>query len=143
MADQPTITTEQIAIRDLLSRINNAWINQQGEAMSAALNECFADDVVMRGPSFAFIGKGRDLIVQSYRDFVSNAKVKTISLDEPEIDVTGETAAAQYKWTMTYVLGGQEYTEHGRDLFVVVRRDKKWLVVWRAMLVDPPSDAPA
>jgi hypothetical protein len=60
MADQPGLTAEQIAIRHLLSRINDAWIKQQGEAMTTALNECFADDVVMRGPDFAFIGKGRD-----------------------------------------------------------------------------------
>jgi hypothetical protein len=143
MADQRSIPAEQIAIRDLLSRINNAWINQRGEAMTAALNECFAEDVVMRGPGFAFIGKGRDLLVQSYRDFISNAEVKSVSLDEPEIDITGETATAQYKWTMTYVLGGQECNESGRDLFVLARRDKKWLAVWRAMLPDPDSDAPA
>jgi hypothetical protein len=136
MADQPGLTAEQIAIRDLLSRINDAWIKQQGEAMTTALNECFADDVVMRGPDFAFIGKGRDLVVQSYCDFVGNAEVKSVSLDEPDIDVTGETATAQYKWTMTYALNGQEYTEHGRDLFVVARRDKRWLAVWRAMLVE-------
>lgn len=136
MADQPGLTAEQIAIRHLLSRINDAWIKQQGEAMTTALNECFADDVVMRGPDFAFIGKGRDLVVQSYCDFVGNAEVKSVSLDEPDIDVTGETATAQYKWTMTYALNGQEYTEHGRDLFVVARRDKRWLAVWRAMLVE-------
>jgi hypothetical protein len=142
MADQSRITAEQIAIRDLLSRINDAWIKQRGEAMITALNECFAEDVVMRGPGFVFIGRGRDLVVQSYRDFVSNADVKSVSLDEPEIDVTGETATAQYKWTMIYALGGQEYTERGRDLFVLARRDQKWLAVWRAMLVDPAIDAP-
>src|SRR5580693_5965278 len=119
MADQPTLAAEQIAIRDLLSRINDAWIKQRGEAMTAALNECFAEDVVMRGPGFAFLGKGRDLVVQSYHHFVSHAEVKTVSLDDPEIDVAGETATAQYKWAMTYVLGGQEYTEQGRDVFVL------------------------
>ena len=143
MADQRGSTAEQLAIRDLLSRINDAWIKQRGEAMTTALNECFAEDAVIRGPDFAFIGKGRGLVVQSYHDFVTNAEVKSVSLDEPEIDVTGETATAQYKWAMTYALNGKEYTEHGRDLFVVARRDKRWLAVWRAMLVDPPSDAPA
>src|SRR6267154_3548197 len=136
MADQLSLTAEQIAIRDLLSRINDAWIKQRGEAMTAALNECFAEDVVMRGPDFAFVGKGRGLVVQSYHDFVNQAEVKSFSLDEPEIDVTGETATAQYKWAMTYTLGGQEYTEHGRDVFVLARRNKKWLAVWRAMLVE-------
>ena len=136
MADQPGLTAEQIAIRDLLSRINDAWSKQRGEVMTAALNECFAEDVVMRGAGFAFVGKGRDFMVQSYHDFVSQSEVKSLSLDEPEIDLTGETAIAQYKWTMTYALGGQEYTEHGRDVFVLARRDKKWIAVWRAMLPE-------
>jgi hypothetical protein len=136
MADQPGITTDQTAIRDLLSRINDAWLKQRGEAMTATLNECFAEDVVLRGPGFVFLGKGRDLAVRSYHDFVSQAEVKNCSLDEPEIDVAGDTATAQYKWTMTYVLNGQEYTEHGRDVFVFARRSKEWLVVWRVLLPE-------
>ncbi len=137
MADQPDITADQIAIRDLLSRINHAWLKQRGEAMTATLNECFAEDVVLRGSGFAFLGKGRELAVKSYHDFVTQAEVKSCSLDEPEIDVAGDTATAQYKWAMTYVLNGQEYTEHGRDVFVFARRSKKWLVVWRALLPEP------
>jgi len=134
--DQPGLTADQIAIRDLLSRINDAWLKQRGEAMTATLNECFAEDVVMRGSDFVFLGKGRDLAVRSYQDFVTQAEVKNCSLDEPAIDVAGDTATAQYNWVMTYVLNGQDYTEHGRDVFVVVRRDKKWLVVWRALLPE-------
>ena len=136
MPDQPNLTADQIAIRDLLSRINDAWLKQRGEAMTATLNECFAEDVVLRGSDFVFLGKGRDLAVQSYRDFVTQAEVKNCSLDEPEIDVAGDTATAQYKWAMTYVLNGQEYTEHGCDVFVFARRGKKWLAVWRALLPE-------
>ena len=137
MADQPGITSDQMAIRDLLLWINHAWLKQRGEAMTATLSECFAEDVVMRGSGFAFLGKGRELAVKSYHDFVTQAEVKSCSLDEPEVDVAGDTATAQYKWAMTYVLNGQEYTEHGRDVFVFARRDKKWLVVWRALLPEP------
>ena len=137
MVSQPSVTAEQVAIRDLLSLINDAWIKQRGEVLTTSLNGCFAEDVVMRGPGFVFVGKGRDLVVQSYHDFVRQTEVKSVSLDEPEIDVTGETATAQYKWAMTYALNGQEYTEHGHDVFVFARREKKWLAVWRAMLVEP------
>src|SRR4029077_10202105 len=83
MPKQPDLTADQIAIRDLLSRINDAWLKQRGEAMTATLSECFAEDVVMRGPGFVFLGKGRDLAVQSYHDFVGQTEVKNCSLDEP------------------------------------------------------------
>jgi Domain of unknown function (DUF4440) len=136
MPNPPSLTADQIAIRDLLSRINDAWLKQRGESMTATLNECFAEDVVLRGVDFVFLGKGRDLAVQSYHDFVTQAEIRNCSLGEPEIDVAGDTATAQYKWAMTYVLEGQEYTEHGRDVFVFARREKKWLAVWRALLPE-------
>jgi hypothetical protein len=34
MTDHPNISADQIAIRDLLSRINDAWLKQRGEAMT-------------------------------------------------------------------------------------------------------------
>jgi hypothetical protein len=136
MANQPPLTTEQTEIRDVLSRINGAWSKLRGEAMTAALNECFAEDAVMRGPGFVFLGKGRASAVESYHDFVNQAEVKSFLLDDPQIDVAGDSATAQYKWTMTYVLNGQEYTEHGHDLFVFARRENKWLAVWRALLPE-------
>ncbi len=135
MADQSD-ADERAAVRDVLSQINDAWTRLRGDAMTAALNECFAEDVVLRGSGFVFLGKGRDVAVKSYHDFVSLAEVKSFSLNEPEIDVSRETATAQYKWTMTYVLDGQEYTEHGYDVFVFARREKKWLAVWRALLPE-------
>jgi ketosteroid isomerase-like protein len=137
MDKQPEIETDRIAVRDLLNRLNDAWIKQRGEPMTSTLNECFAEDVIMRGPDFDVLGKGRDPVVQSYRDFVSHTEVKNVSLDEPEIDVAGDTATAQYKWAITYSLNGQEYSERGRDLFVFARRDQRWLAVWRLMLVEP------
>src|SRR5215469_3057937 len=135
MADQPG-TPEQIAVRDVLTRINDAWSRLRGEAMAAALNECFGEEIVMRGPGFVLLGKGRDFAVKSYQEFVTQAEVQSCSADDPEIDVAGETATAQYKWTMTYVLNGQEYTERGHDLFVFARRGGKWLAVWRALLPE-------
>ena len=133
---EPNFTVAQLAVKDVLSRINNAWIKQRGDAMTAALNECFAEDVVMRGPDFGLLAEGRDALVRSYHDFLNQAEVKDVSLNDPEIDISGETATAQYKWTMTYSLNGQEYTERGRDLFVFSRRNQKWLAVWRLMLID-------
>ena len=136
MTDQQSIAKEQAEIRDILSRINAAWSKLRGEAMTAALNECFAEEIVMRGPGFVFLGKGRDTTIQSYHDFVNQAEVKSVLLDEPQVDVAGDTATAQYKWTMTYVLNGQEYTERGHDIFVFARRNRKWLAVWRALLPE-------
>jgi ketosteroid isomerase-like protein len=132
MPDPSSVT--EAAIRQQLARINDAWQHLRGDAMTAALNECFADDVVMRGPNFAFISKGRPFAVQSYQDFTTQAEVSAFTSEEPAIDIFGDTAIVNYAWQMTYSLSGQEYTEQGHDLFVFSRRDGKWLVVWRTLL---------
>jgi hypothetical protein len=126
--------TDEAAVREVLSRLNNAWMHERGDALTASLNGCFADNVVMRGPTFLLLGQGRDFAVQSYRDFVAQAEVKAFSVAPADIDILGNTAVAQYKWTMTYVFSGQEHTEHGHDLFMLSRRGDEWLIMWRAML---------
>ena len=137
MKDQSAAATARAEINDIVARINDAWLHQRGDALTNALQGCFAEDVVMRGPGFVLFGSGRDFAVQSYHDFVAQAAVNQFSVDEPEIDVCGETAAAQYKWKMTYTLNGQEYTEHGHDVLVFSRRKAQWVVVWRVMLAEP------
>jgi uncharacterized protein (TIGR02246 family) len=139
MKAAPSLTADHLAIRDLLTQLNDAWVHKRGDTLTAALTDCFADDVVMRGPGFQLLGEGRSFAIQSYHDFVAQAEVKSFSLDEPEIDVIAETAAAQYKWAMTYVLSGNEYTEHGHDVFALSKRDGQWQVVWRAMVPEPRS----
>jgi Domain of unknown function (DUF4440) len=128
------VSADESAIRTQLSRINDAWLHQRGVAMTRILNECFAEDVVMRGPGFTLTGKGREWAVQSYVDFTTPAEVKAFTADEPDIDISGDTAISGYQWQMTYVLADQEYTEQGHDLFVFSRRAGKWLVIWRALL---------
>lgn len=134
MSEPPSLTADQLAIRDLLAQLNHAWVHKRADALTAALNPCFADDVIMRGQGFQLVGRGRGFVVQSYHDFVTQAEVKNFSLDELEIDVITETAVAQYKWTMTYVLSGNEYTEHGHDVFALAKGDGRWQIIWRAML---------
>ena len=136
MADQSTQEAAHAEIRDLLARINNAWLHKRGDELTTALNACFAEEIVMRGPDFVLFGKGRDFAVQSYRDFVSQAEIRDFSLEEPEIDIAGETATAHYKWKMTYAIKGQEYAEQGHDVFVLSRRTTQWLAIWRVMLTE-------
>ena len=125
---------DEAAIRNQLTRINEAWQQHRGDAMADLLSECFACDVVMRGPGFSLAGKGREAAIQSYVEFTNQAEVKAFSAEDPTIDVAGDIAVAQYQWQMIYVLTGQEYTEQGHDLFVFSRIERRWLVVWRALL---------
>jgi ketosteroid isomerase-like protein len=134
MPDPSSITAGEAAVHDQLARINDAWQHLHGDAMTAALNACFAEDVVIRGPNFAFISKGRPFAVQSYQDFVAQSEVKAFAAEDAAIDISGDTAIATYAWQMTYTLAGQEYTEQGHDLFVFSKKAEGWLVIWRTLL---------
>jgi|SRR5436190_4834569 len=120
-------------IRLLLKRINDAWLQGRPEAIVATLNDCFHDGIVIKGPSFQTLGRGKEACVQSYVDFVRQAVIKKCELSDPVIDQSGDTAIATYAWEMTYELEGREYHESGHDLFVLARVEGRWQAIWRAM----------
>jgi hypothetical protein len=137
MPESVSQSGDQLAILEVVHTINDAWLHKRGETMTNALRPCFAENVVMRGPGFLLLGSGCDFAVQSYHDFVTQATVMKCTLDEPQIDICEQTAAAHYRWEMTYALDGQAYTERGHDLFVLARKGEKWVVVWRVVLPQP------
>jgi len=122
-------------IRTLLGKISAAWRQGHWDELAGY----FHDGMVIRGPELQQMGRGRDVCVWSYRDFMSQAKVRELIESEPEIDVWGNTAVAWSSWEMKYEMGGTSYDESGRDLFVFSREEGKWLAVWRMVSVSPPA----
>jgi hypothetical protein len=123
-------TNEQEAIRQLLKRINQAWVKGRLEE----LNECFDEEMVIVGPDFQTLGRGREACVRSYQEFIAAAVVHEYNEREPTIDVWANTAIAAYGWEIAYELNGQLSRESGQDLFVFARENGAWRAVWRAML---------
>ena len=129
-----TARDDREEIRLLLNKINDAWLKGPPEKLAEALSDCFHDGIVIKGPGFQAMGRGKEPCVKSYVDFVRQARVRSCTLSEPEIDHFGDTAIATYSWEMTYELDGHEYHDSGHDLFVLSRVEGRWLAVWRAML---------
>ena len=137
-----TARDDREEIRLLLNKINDAWLAGPPDGIPGVLNECFSADMVIRGPGFQAMGRGKEACVKSYVDFVRQAKVRSCTLSEPEIDHFGDTAIAAYSWEMTYELDGHEYHDSGHDLFVLARVEGRWLAVWRALLPAQAGGAP-
>ena len=127
-------------IRDLIDRMNRAWLDGPIEELPQSLEACFHPDVVIRGGDLQTNGVGRDACVQSYVDFLNSAVVHRCRLEEPSIDLAGDTAAAVYGWEMTYESEGQTYEEAGSDILMLARGPEGWRVTWRAMLPAAYSD---
>lgn len=122
------------AIRELVGRINNAWLKGRAEDIPSELDGCFHTQMTIKGPDFQTMGKGKEACIRSYTDFLQQASVRECTLSEPEVDLFGDTAIAVYSWNMTYELSGQEYRESGRDVLVFTQYQGRWLAVWRVML---------
>ena len=123
-------------IGHLLRTINDSWLSNKPEEVSKVLTDCFHQDMVIKGCDLKTIAKGRKECVRSYAGFIQQAKVSAFSQDEPDIQVTDDTAVATYGWTIMYTLEGKQYTEPGHDVFVFHRLNGKWLAIWRAMLTE-------
>ena len=127
-------------IRELIRAMNDAWLGLPAEEIPAALDACFHDDMAIRGADLSVTARGKDACIQSYVDFVQQAVIRECTLEDPEIDLAGDSAAAVYNWEMTYELEAQEYHEAGADVLMLARTDGRWLVTWRLMLPSVGQD---
>jgi hypothetical protein len=57
-------------VRLLLNKINDAWLKGRLDDLSDVLNECFAEDIVVRGAGFQDMARGKEECVRSYGDFI-------------------------------------------------------------------------
>lgn len=122
-------------IRRLLSKINEAWLRGHTQE----LNNCFHDDVVVKGPEFQEMARGREACVRSYEDFIRLATVREFKAPQPVVDVFGSMAVAVGPWEISYTTSDKDYHESGHDLMILTREEGKWQVVWRAVLPSRQS----
>ena len=124
---------EQEQIRNLLSRINEAWLTGQTERLS----DCFHNHMIVKGPDLQEMARGREACVKSYADFIRLATVGEFQASEPVIDLIGNVAVVTSPWKISYWMNDRDYHESGRDLLVFIREDGGWQVAWRSVLSSP------
>src|SRR5437763_16948923 len=102
-------------IRELIDRMNRAWLEGPIEDLPTALDACFHSTMVIRGGDLQGNGAGKEACIQSYIDFLGSAVVHRCMIDAPEIDMAGDTAMAGYGWGMRYEKEGETYEEAGSE----------------------------
>jgi uncharacterized protein (TIGR02246 family) len=123
-------------VRQVLARINNAW--RTGDL--DRLGDCFHPDMVIVGPGYQELGRGREACVASYRDFLRASTVRAYRESNLAVSEWGGVAVATYEWEMDYEQGGRRHREVGTDLFVFQRQGQTWLAVWRAVTFAPKAE---
>jgi uncharacterized protein (TIGR02246 family) len=127
----PSTTSSRDEIRELVERMNDAWVTGHPEQ----LGSFFREDIVIVSPGFSDRMEGRDAAVRSYAEFCSQAVVNEFTIGETGIDVFGDTAVATYGYQISYEMGGERFTDSGSDLFVFVRENNQWQAAWRTMII--------
>jgi len=120
----------QSEIRGVLSRLSAAWREERFDELEDILHQ----SVVFVQPGFKGRVEGRTGCVNTYREFMSSAKVVDYSESDPAVDVWGATAVATYRFEISWEMNGKSHRQAGRDLFVFLREDSRWQVVWRTMI---------
>ncbi len=116
-----------------------------------AINACwttgrFADleplldgDVVMTGPGIDGRISGRPAAIESYRDFMANARLLSFADRDERVDMFADTAVVTFAFDIEYEMDGHHTRESGREAFVLLRREDHWVAIWRTMAVGAPG----
>jgi hypothetical protein len=117
--------------------LNAAWL--QGDWKS--LESQFNDAVVMSMPGFQQQIAGKDVLVQSYKDFVANAEIVDFQERDPVVNDWGTAAMLTYTFNIHYIEGGTEKQESGSEILLFLNDAGGWKVAWRTMAMHQSAAA--
>lgn len=74
--------------------------------------------------------EGQDAYVAGWRGFCEAAVIHEWRETDHKVQIYagGKSAVVTCFFTITFVMGGQKQTLHGRDMFFLVKEGRKWLV---------------
>ena len=113
-----------------VERMDRCWMQGRLQDLDAFL----AEDVVFVAPGSRRRGEGIAQAIEGYRQFTSHARIDHFQTNDYVVTQRGDTAVVEYAWQMTWVAGGAEHNETGREVLVLARRDDNWRVVWRTQI---------
>ena len=123
-------TTAQDDAWRFVQAINACWVEGRPED----LDQFFDEQIVFVAPGFQHRIEGRAACVESFRDFCSKARVHDLKVNDPGVDIFGGTAVVTYGFVVEYALDSETFSESGRDVWVLSKRDAKWNGVWRTIV---------
>ena len=86
--------------------------------------------------------EGQDAYIAGWRDFCAAAVIHEWRETDHTVQVyaRGKCAVVTYLFTITFALGGQKQTLHGRDMFFFVKEGRRWLIVADQYSQEPQQE---
>jgi len=123
-------TDQTSRIHDLINKINELWISGN----TRELYNYFSNEVVFAAPGFNKYLKGKDLCINSYKEFIEQADVDDFQTDQLNVDFFGDTAIGTYHFYMRYRMQGETYEQEGYEIMGFRKPDHQWLLIWRTQM---------
>jgi ketosteroid isomerase-like protein len=121
---------EKAHISDIAQKINDLWINNK----TGELYNYLSNDVVFASPGFHKYLKGKDLCINSYKEFMAQATIRDFQIEQINVDMFNDIAIATYHFSIEYDKNGQRYSEKGYELMAFREFDNQWLLIWRTQM---------
>ena len=118
---------------EVVRAINAAWA---GGHAREELPELFADEAVIVGPDLAPLSIGREQCVQSYVEFAESIDLVDFEEFDPRVYRFGSAVVVDYAYRAVYRREGEELTDYGRDVVMVVETLSGWRAAWRMARPD-------
>ena len=132
-------TSAQIhPIEETIKSMNRCWTAGWNEP---GFRQYIHPDAVAIVPTTSGRLEGRDAYVAGWRGFCEAAVIHEWRETDHKVQiyVGGKAAVVTYFFSITFVMGGQKQTMHGRDMFFLVTEGRKWLVVADQFSPEPIS----
>lgn len=121
-------STEIHLIETTIREMNKCWTASWNEP---AFREYIHPDAVAIVPTTPGRLEGKEAYVAGWRAFCEAAVVHEWKEIDHNVQVYtgGKSAVVTYFFSITFTIGGHKMIMQGRDMFFLVKEERKWLVV--------------
>ena len=116
---------EKKDVWETVQRLNRAWT--QGDP--AELSQFFHRDMVAITPVDRLRREGQAACIEGWTGFTRMARILDWKETDPLVRLYGNAAVVAYYYDMKCEIGGQTLRLQGRDLFMLIKEQGRWLAV--------------
>ena len=112
----------------IIENMNRTWIEKRDVS---GLRQYFHEDMVAVTPVDRYQLEGREACIASWRKFVETTRIIDWKATDPKIQIynRGQSAVVTYYYEMSYERNGNTINTSGRDMFFLIKENRKWWVV--------------
>lgn len=118
----------EATIWDTVQAINRCWTCGDLNELPK-LNEYFHDSMVAITPTDKLRLEGKKACFDAWAGFCRRAKITCWKETDPIIQIYGDSAVVTYYYHLSLEIGGQKADMAGRDMFVLIKEDDRWMAV--------------